>query len=68
MPEPPGTPWVDEEYCSRYFTGGDNFFYSDEMPGGNALLGPVEDEEAPSPGVASSSSSESSDDSEPGIE
>ena len=67
MPEPPGTARVDEEYRSRYFTGGDSFFYSDEMPGGNALLGPVE-EEAPSPGADSSSSSERSDDSEPGIE
>jgi len=67
VPEPPGTPWVDEEYCSRYFTGGDNFFYSDEMPGGDALLGPLE-EEAPSPGVDSSTSSESSDESDPGIE
>jgi hypothetical protein len=30
---------VDEEYRSRYFTGGDNFFYSDEMPGGRCLAG-----------------------------
>ena len=34
MPEPPGTAWVDEEYQCRFFTGGDNFFFSDEMPGG----------------------------------
>ena len=34
VPEPPGTAWVDEAYQCRFFTGGDNFFYSDEMPGG----------------------------------
>ena len=34
VPEPPGTAWVDEECQCRFFTGGDNFFFSDEMPGG----------------------------------
>ena len=98
VPEPPGTAWADEECQCRFFTGGDNFFFSDEMPGGphcsivrvfrmsscvhcmssyvlpvrhsvwrggDGLLGPHEEE---SPGAASSSDSESSDDSEPGPE
>ena len=37
MPESPGTPWLDDDYRCRYWTGHDNFLYSDELPGGLAV-------------------------------
>ena len=95
MPDSPDKPWLDDEHRCRYWTGHDNFLYSDELPGGlavqrfpnavgflhgkhtayvraawpggNGILGAVE-EEAPSPGAESSSDSDSSEDSEPGPE
>ena len=36
MPEHPGAPRLDDDYRCRYWTGHDNFLYSDEMPGGLA--------------------------------